>query len=163
MKQPEEWKAMHEFEEMYHISNYGRVKSYMVDKVNGRIIVPKITDRGYTLYVIKFKGEYKSFSAHRKVGEYFIPNPNGYDTIDHIKNDKSLNQVWELQWMDQINNVRKDQALIVICTSPLGVEYEAAGTRHAAQISSCNRSSVQHAAKNGTPTITGWKFKYKKR
>jgi len=163
MKQPEEWKAMQEFEEMYHISNHGRVKSYMVDKVEGRIIAPKITARGYVCYVIKYDGHYKSFYAHRKVGEYFIPNPNGYETIDHIKNDKSLNQVWELQWMDAINNCRKDQAMIVVCTSPLGSEYEAEGTRHAAQIASCSRSSVQNSIKKGILTINGWGFKYKKR
>ena len=129
MKQPEEWKPMQEFDEVYHISNHGRVKSYKVDKVEGRIIVPKITARGYVCYVIKYDGHYKSFYAHRKVGEYYIPNPNGYETIDHIKNDKSLNQVWELQWMDQIDNIRKDQARIVICISPLGLEHEAEGTR----------------------------------
>jgi hypothetical protein len=163
MKHPEEWKAMKEFDEIYHISNHGRVKSYMVDKEEGRIILPKITARGYTSYVIKYNGHYQSFYAHRKVGEYFIPNPNGYATIDHIKNDKSLNQAWELQWMDQIDNCRKDQSRIVICTSPLGVEHEAEGTRHAAQIASCNRSSVQYSIKNNKTTINGWSFKYKKK
>jgi hypothetical protein len=163
MKQPEEWKAMKEFDELYHISNHGRVRSYVVDKVDGRIIVPKKKPNGYWLYVIKFKGHYKSFYTHRRVGEYFVPNPNGYETVDHIKNDKDLNQAWELQWMDQIDNVRKDQARIVICISPLGTEYEAEGTRNAAQIASCNRSSVQYSLKNGGVTITGWRFKYKKR
>lgn len=162
MKQQEEWKPMQEFDGIYHISNYGRVKSYMVDKVDGRFIKPKITKKGYTSYIVKVQGKYKSFYAHRKVAEYFIPNPHGYESVDHIKNDKSLNYAWELQWMDHADNCRKDQAKTIICVSPLGKEIEAEGTRHAAQISSCTRRTVQWFLKHGGSTRHEWKFKYKK-
>jgi hypothetical protein len=161
MKHPEEWKPMQEFEEMYHISNWGRVKSFVVDKTDGRIIIPKKKPNGYWLYVIKYKGEWKSFYAHRRVAEYFVPNPNNYATVDHTKNNKDLNYAWELTWMEAIDNCRKDQATKVICISPLGKEIEAEGTRHAAQIASCCRASVQYSLKHGNPTRHDWKFKYK--
>lgn len=162
MKQPEQWKFLKELDDNYQISNYGRVKSYMVDKTDGRLINPKITKRGYTQYVIRYKGKFVTFYAHRKVGEYFVPNPNNLPFIDHIRNQKHLNYAWELQWMEHVDNVRKDQAKPVICISPEGIEIEASGTRHAAEISGCHRGSIQHALRGGRTIRKGWKFKYKK-
>lgn len=163
MKEQEQWKFLKELDDNYQISNYGRVKSYMVDKTDGRIISPKITRSGYTSYIIRYKGRWVSFYAHRKVGEYFVPNPNNFPYVDHIKNDKSLNYAWELQWMEHVDNVRKDQANTIICISPTGEEIEASGTRHAAEIAGCSRSSVQYGLKHNNLNRMGWKFKYKKR
>ena len=163
MQKEEQWKPIKELEEVYHISNHGRVKSFARDKVNGLIISPRIKKQGYYLYIIRFKGQIKAFYAHRKVGEYFVPNPDNLPCVDHIKNDKSLNCAWDLQWMEHKENVRKDQAKPIICVSPLGDEIEAAGTRHAAEIASCHRQSVVSCLKTKGSTITGWSFKYKKK
>ena len=162
MKEAEQWKFLKELDDNYEISNYGRVKSFMVDKTDGRLISPKITRSGYTLYVIRYKGGCVSFYAHRKVGEYYVPNPNNYSYVDHIKNDKSLNYAWELQWMEHVDNVRKDQAKIIVCISPTGEEIEASGTRHAAELAGTTRSSVMYCLKHNNRNRKGWKFKNKK-
>lgn len=162
MKQPEQWKPMKELDEVYHISNHGRVKSFAVDKIDGRILAPKTTHSGYKQHVIRFKGGWFTFYVHRKVAEYFVPNPNNLPYVDHIKNNKTLNSAWELQWIEHDDNCRKDQSKPIICVSPLGEKIEAGGTRHAMQIASCYRGTVQRCLRNGNVSRHGWKFKYKK-
>lgn len=48
---------------------------------------------------IGFQG--KTYKVHRLIAEAFIPNPNGYPTVDHYPNrDKTANFVSNLRWAD---------------------------------------------------------------
>lgn len=161
MKTKEIFKPMQEFDGLYHISNHGRVKSYMVDAKNGKILAPKITKVGYHQYVIKYKGQNKSFYCHRRVAQYFIENPKNLPFVDHIDNCKGNNHVKNLQWITAIDNVRKDQAYTIICTHTSGKVIEALSTRHAGELTNCFKGSVDYSIKNGNFTRGGWKFKYK--
>lgn len=42
-----------------------------------------------------------SCMVHRLIAEAFIPNPNNYDTVDHIDRVKSHNWVGNLRWADK--------------------------------------------------------------
>lgn len=164
MHHQENWKPMTEFNGKIHISDHGRIKSFRQDTWEGKILKPKIHHGVYHQYVIKSKGEYHTFLVHRKVGEYFLPNPNNLPFIDHIENKGKLNNnhVSNLQWIEHLDNVRKDQAYTVECSHPVLGTHLAQGTRHAATIASCTRANVQYCLRKGTTTRTDWSFKIKK-
>ena len=163
MKHPENWKPMTEFDGIFHISDHGRLKSFRQDPIEGKIIRPKKSKGIYLQYIIRYKGEYLSFYSHRKVAEYFIPNPKNLPYVDHIDNKNKLNNhVSNLQWVYHDENVRKDQAYTIICTNTDGTVHIAKGTRHAAQLTGITRANVQYSLKNNRSTRNGWSFKYKK-
>lgn len=47
----------------------------------------------------------KAYKVHRLVAETFLDNPNGYKVIDHISRDRSDNNVCNLQFCTQQQNM----------------------------------------------------------
>ncbi len=110
------WKAIPGYEGRYEVSNYGRVKSlpkrkkgtgsYMTET---RILVPRAVGKGREyLAVILFDSEHKAkqWRVHRLVAIAFIPNPNGYNEINHKDEIKGNNRVENLEWCSRSYNVR---------------------------------------------------------
>ena len=85
----------------YFISNYGRLKSFKIDKINGKLI--KLTphpNTGYPcaqLFNIN-TGKIKNTGIHRLVAEAFIPNPENKPCVNHINENKENNHVSNLEW-----------------------------------------------------------------
>lgn len=157
------WKPIEELDGLYHISNYGHVKSFKHDKQNGRLISYKRVNGRYWLYVIRHKGEVYNFYAHRLCGQYFIPNPLNLPQIDHICNlDKENNHVSNLQWITHLNNIRKDQAHQIICLHKDGREIIVEGSREAQKLTGVCRPMIFKLLKTGTESKKGWQFKYNK-
>lgn len=109
----EEWRDIKDFEGLYKVSNYGRVKSlghwreftssnqtttfdcqYYVKE---RILKVKC-DRYLRVQLYKSSKEYKYYSVHTLVGEAFIPNPENKPILDHKNNNTYDNTVDNLQW-----------------------------------------------------------------
>lgn len=98
----EYWKFIYGYPHLI-VSNTGKVRSLLLD----REIKPFVSNRGY-LRVALCKGkQHKYVHVHRLVAEAFIPNPNGYDTVDHIDGNKLNNNVENLQWISRGDNIRK--------------------------------------------------------
>ena len=90
------WKKIEGYEN-YSVSTYGRVRN---DKT-GRILKPMDKNKGY-LYV---NLQDKCHRIHRLVAQTFIPNPNNYPIVNHKDEDKSNNNVKNLEWCtSQYNN-----------------------------------------------------------
>ena len=111
------WKSVKGYENVYMVSNYGRVKSVnrfrkgrdnSVVLVKEKILKGKIDKDGYIEYALCI-GEHKKmkfYRAHRLVAEAFIPNPNNLPQINHKDENKSNNFVSNLEWCDCTYNNR---------------------------------------------------------
>ena len=86
----------------YYIEDDGRVWS---EKSN-RYLTLQTTSAGY-LYVKLRDSEQKQRLKliHRLVAEAFIPNPEGYKEVNHKDEDKTNNQISNLEWCTRIYNI----------------------------------------------------------
>lgn len=101
----EEWKDIEGFNGFYQISSYGRVRSK--GTANG---VPdgnwherslSKTHDGYLKIRLVQGGKDWTRRIHTLVAQAFIPNPNNYDTVNHINGDKTNNHIENLEWADR--------------------------------------------------------------
>lgn len=100
----EKWKDIKNYEGIYQISNFGRVKrignysnqftSWNVEK----ILKPGNNGKGYLFVQLSKNCKVKRYYIHRLVAEAFIPNPLLKETINHIDGDKSNNHYSNLEW-----------------------------------------------------------------
>ncbi len=106
------WKPIKGYEGIYEISNYGNCR-----RVGKRNIKPKIEKNGYVRYHLSKNNKPITILAHRAVAMAFIDNPNGYNTVNHIDENKSNNRMDNLEWCDMhyqntygVGAVRRDKA-----------------------------------------------------
>ena len=115
----EEWKAIQGYENLYEISNFGRIRS--LDKVGfqkhwqggvsrylfkGQLLKPSKGSNGYMRISLKKDGKLKTFSIHRLVGIHFLEKPDGKDYINHLDADVTNNHVSNLEWCFQSENIK---------------------------------------------------------
>lgn len=108
----EEWRPIPNWEELYHISNHGRIKSlekkvkagmgYRV--IKEKILKPKVDKDGYLLINLSIDSRPITYKVHRLVAESFIPNPENKPQVNHKKGVKSDNRALELEWSTQSEN-----------------------------------------------------------
>lgn len=112
------WKDLKEYENLYQISNLGRVKSLQRRKSNynqkgftgtfkliqEKILKPKVDRKGY-LYVQLYKnGKSKMFKVHRLVAQTFIPNLRNKPQVNHKDGNKQNNFIDNLEWCTNTEN-----------------------------------------------------------
>ena len=100
MQDKEIWKRI-EWSPQYEISSHGRLKSYKVDKANGRLIKLKPDRKGYAKVEIDdhSEGRIRKVGIHQLVAQAFIPNPENKPCVNHIDENKLNNHVSNLNWM----------------------------------------------------------------
>ena len=97
------WKAVHGYEGIYEISNFGKIKRLSTPNSNNQhkdsfIMSPGRDLRGY-LIVCLYKNKKRSTKTiHRLVAIHFIPNPENKKTVNHKDGDKENNYVENLEW-----------------------------------------------------------------
>ena len=97
------WRPIPEYESLYSISNFGRVKRYY--KNGSENILNNHTDKnGYMYVVLSKQNEQKKFYNHRLVAMCFIPNPDNRQEVDHIDLNKFNNNVLNLRWSSRSEN-----------------------------------------------------------
>ena len=111
----EEWKPCKDYEELYEVSNLGRVRScdkqvhggggkYYFKK--GAIKKQNIRKDGYVTVALYKDNKGKHIRVHRLVAHAFIenPNPNEYKDVNHIDCDRSNNEATNLEWVNPLLN-----------------------------------------------------------
>ena len=93
--------------EGYFITERGEVYSNYTGKLKPMFLS---TSRGYKTVVLRQRGIRKNVKVHRLVAEAYIPNPHNLPQVDHKDEDKSNNNVTNLQWITGANNTIKSCA-----------------------------------------------------
>lgn len=103
------WKDIKNYEKLYQVSNYGRVRSKTHIRKNGKnenniclskgkILSSGKDSNGYMIVVFSKNGKTKSYRVHRLVAQAFIPNINNYRCVNHKDENKQNNNVENLEW-----------------------------------------------------------------
>lgn len=104
------WKDVVGYEGRYEISSLGSVKSLNYNKTGKPKLLAKIFHHsGYLCTCLNRGGKVKWIYVHRLVAIAFIPNPNGYDQVNHINSNKSDPRLENLEWCNQSQNRRHAQ------------------------------------------------------
>lgn len=116
----EVFKDVFNYEGLYQISNYGRVKSlerksifycglrkeYLKRRVKEKFLSFNKSNNGYIQVCLTKNGKCKTFILHRLVAQAFIPNPENKPQINHIDGNKENNCVDNLEWCDASENMQ---------------------------------------------------------
>lgn len=111
----EKWKEIENFNGVYFVSNYGRIKS--IDRLivrndgvqiqtKGRVLAPRPARNGYMFVCLSKDGKSKNHSVHRLVATYFLSKKGNKNEVNHIDGDKENNCAKNLEWCTRKENAR---------------------------------------------------------
>lgn len=109
------WKDALNFENYYEVSNFGNIrrkdsetiyKDGRVAHFSSNLLKPSVSKKGYLrVYLSKNSKKYTK-SVHRFVAEAFIENPLNKRTVNHIDGNKLNNNVSNLEWATNLENMQ---------------------------------------------------------
>ena len=102
------WRPVVGYEGLYEVSNIGRVRSldrfyYRLHK--GKVLSPTKDRYGYLTVTLNCNGKSKTIKIHRLVAQAFLPNPDNLPQVNHKDEDKTNNNVDNLEWCTAKYNV----------------------------------------------------------
>lgn len=109
------WLPIANYENLYSVSNKGRVKAHnkqwvwnrsrweILTKKEEHILIPSITNGYYRLSLCK-NGEAVLKTVHRLVATAFKPNPQNKSQVNHKDGNKLNNNDWNLEWATPAEN-----------------------------------------------------------
>ncbi len=118
------WKSIKDYEGLYEVSNYGRIKSLEksfiiyrggIQKRKQKIKNLQSDKYGYNTVALSKNSLKKTYKVHRLVAISFLEKPDDLDIINHKNGIKNDNRVENLEWcnnsLNQLhaieNNLRK--------------------------------------------------------
>jgi hypothetical protein len=94
----EVWREVPESNNRYHVSNYGRVKSFAYNKKSGLILKTHLI-KGYKTVHLNLDKKSQTCYLHRLVAEIWISKPSVDNVfVAHIDGNKINNHVSNLSW-----------------------------------------------------------------
>ena len=98
----EVWAKVKGYEEIYAISNYGRIKNITKD----RLLSPINNGVGYYRVELRRNNVGKKQYIHRMVAEAFLLNPHKKAEVNHKDGNRSNNHVSNLEWVTSSENTK---------------------------------------------------------
>ena len=80
--------------ENYEVSNLGKVRNIK----SGRTLKPKLNRGGYLMYGLYENNKQKFLLLHRIIATAFIDNPEEKPQVNHIDENKTNNDLSNLEW-----------------------------------------------------------------
>lgn len=112
----EEWRDIKGYEGIYQVSDHGNIRSLDRRVVNhrsgstrlckGELFSPFDNGHGYLAVPLRVGRKRKNHYVHRLVAEAFIDNPDGKPVINHIDYNTHNNNVNNLEWCTQGENIK---------------------------------------------------------
>ena len=109
------WKSIHEYENIYEVSNLGRVRTAEGKTTESmrhgtrhwkqRVLKQKIDKNGYKRVTLWKNKKSKDFLVHRLVALNFLPKLKGKEFVNHIDGTPSNNRVENLEWCTSRENL----------------------------------------------------------
>lgn len=135
------WKDIDGFEGKYKVSTRGRV----IDTKTGFEKLQYVK-QGYAVVSLNKK----NYKTHRLVASAFIPNPNNYDEVNHIDEDKLNNDVNNLEWCTHKQNVnwgtRNERAAISNGTPIVCLDFDGNLVKEYPSISSVEADGFHYSS-----------------
>ena len=168
------WKDILGYEGYYQISNKGRIKSldrYVEPKgkfikVKGKILNLNKNNSGYFYLNLCTNNLRKKFLIHRLVAIAFLPNPNKLKCVNHKDENKSNNNVENLEWCDhKYNNnygsfksrISQKNSKSVVC---LELDKKFKNQKEAANYFDLKQSAISFCCYNPNRTSGGYHWKF---
>lgn len=95
----ENWRPIPGFEGRYEVSDIGRVRSL----VSQKLLKPQKARNGYLL--VSLGRSHKHMLVHRLVALAFLPRIEGREEINHRNRNKQDNRATNLEWVDRHMNM----------------------------------------------------------
>lgn len=180
------WKPIPQFNGIYEVSNYGRVKRLAHKNHCGhfykeKILEPKPSKRGYVRANISYMGKTYPMAIHRLVADAFCEKKDGADIVNHIDNNPSNNRADNLEWTTYKGNMQhaakqgrmhchlgnlakaqESKKIPVIAISQDGTRQQFESGVEAARILGITRGHISACCRQeyGYKTVGGYKFEY---
>ena len=116
----EYWKPVVGYENLYEVSNLGRIRSFdrwvkskngSIRICRGRILKPYTNKDGYLCVVLSKNNKQKTFRVNRLVAQAFLDNPNNLPQVNHKDENKQNNNVENLEFCDCKYNINFGTAI----------------------------------------------------
>ena len=168
------WKPVKDFEGLYQVSNYGRVKrlpkmiNTNINNSNSRCLKEKIlkalnNGKDYLSVFLVKDNEKKCCKIHRLVAEAFIENENNYNFINHKDYNRKNNCVDNLEWCSlQYNNEYSHNKSVYQKDLNDKTIKKWKSIIEASKKLQINNKNITSCCKNKRKTAGGYKWKYVK-
>ena len=159
------WKPCPEFEEKYLISSHGRVLgigTYNTCKKGELLKLYKKNGRnGYIQARFYDNGRVKTIEIHTLVAKAFIPNPNDFPMINHIDKDKTNNHMDNLEWCNNLYNIRYSNAKAIDVYTKEGEFVETLeAMSDASRKYNTDTTNISRCCKSQYGTCSNYQFRY---
>lgn len=103
----EEWRTIVNYEGLYEVSNFGRIKSsakswasgiHYASGIRNEKIVKQAVSFGYLRIHLSKKCKIQAFQVHRLVAAAFIENTHNKPQVNHLLGNKKDNRATKLEW-----------------------------------------------------------------